>query len=195
MRTVDERIGGLDQLFQAAAEAVSFDTRVAMPGIVQEWDADQQTVSVQVAIREKISMSGTEKEVEIPILVDVPVVMPRAGGYSLVFAPAKGDECLVVFADACIDAWWQSGGVQSQADARRHDLSDGFAILGCWSQQRKPQIPSSGVRLQNDDGTAGISINGTTVNIFGSVKINGSSYSSHKHSGVESGSSNTGGVV
>lgn len=177
MRTVDERIGGLAQLLRATADNVQFDLRVAMPGIVQAWDADQQTVTVQLAIREKLSMNGTEQETQIPLLVDVPVVMPRAGGYSLVFAPAKGDECLVVFADACIDSWWQSGGVQSQADSRRHDRSDGFAILGCWSQKRKPTMPSKGVRLQNDAGTAGISISGSTVNIFGTVKINGHSYS------------------
>lgn len=195
MRTVDERVGGLPEVIEAAMEAVTYDMRVAVPGIVQEWNADQQTVTVQVAIREKVSMNGTETEMEIPLLVDVPVVMPRAGGYSLVFAPVKGDECLVVFADACIDSWWQSGGVQSQADSRRHDLSDGFAILGCWSQKRKPKIPASGARLQNDAGTAGVSISGTTVNIFGTVKINGESYSSHQHSGVESGNSRTGGVV
>lgn len=195
MRTVDERVGGMAQVLETAMDNVEYEMRVAMPGIVQEWDAEQQTVTVQLAIREKVSMDGRETEMEIPMLVDVPVVMPRAGGYSLVFAPVKGDECLVVFADACIDSWWQSGGVQSQADSRRHDLSDGFAILGCWSQKRKPNIPASGVRLQNDAGTAGISIAGNTVNIFGTVKINGSAYSSHQHSGVESGSSRTGGVV
>lgn len=195
MRTVDERVGGMAQVLGTAMDNVEYEMRVAMPGIVQEWDAEQQTVTVQLAIREKVSMDGRETEMEIPMLVDVPVVMPRAGGYSLVFAPVKGDECLVVFADACIDSWWQSGGVQSQADSRRHDLSDGFAILGCWSQKRKPKIPASGVRLQNDAGTAGISIAGNTVNIFGAVKINGSSYSSHQHSGVESGSGRTGGVV
>lgn len=132
---------------------------------------------------------------EIPLLVDVPVVMPRAGGYSLVFVPKVGDECLVVFADMCIDAWWQSGGVQPQADKRRHDLSDGFAIMGCWSQVNKPAIPDSGCRLQNDEGTAGVSIDGSTVNIFGSVLINGSSYYAHRHSGVETGGGTTGGVT
>lgn len=195
MRTVDERVGGLGDILRAASDSVEFGLRVAMPGIVQEWDAAQQTVSVQLAIREKVAINGAETEIEIPMLVDVPVVMPRAGGYSLVFAPAKGDECLVVFADACIDSWWQSGGVQSQADCRRHDLSDGFAILGCWSQTRKPKIPASGVRLQNDTGTAGVSISGNTVNIFGTVQINGAAYTSHRHSGVESGGSKTGGVA
>ena len=195
MRTVDERSANPSSVLAEAVKACETGIRVALPGIIQEWDAETQTCKVQLAIREKVSFGGQPQEMDIPILVDVPVVMPRAGGYSLVFAPKAGDECLVVFADMCIDAWWQSGGIQSQADKRRHDLSDGFAILGCWSQPNLPSIPQSGCRLQNDSGTAGISIDGDTVNIFGSVTINGASFSSHRHSGVETGSGTTGGVA
>lgn len=195
MRTVDERTANMSDVLNAVIDAVRFDIRVAMPGIVQTWDASQQTVTVQLALRERISDGGSETEMQIPLLVDVPVVMPRAGGYVLGFAPCEGDECLVVFADMCIDSWWQSGDVQSQADSRRHDLSDGFAILGCWSQPNKPKLPDEGISLQNEEGSAGISIVGNVVNIFGTVQINGKSYSSHRHSGVEAGSSRTGGVV
>lgn len=194
MRTVDERTAGMETALQACMETSAFDIRVAMPGIIRSWDKATQTATVQIAIREKVSNGGNTTEMEIPLLVDVPVVMPRAGGYSLVFAPSAGDECLVVFADCCIDSWWQSGGVQSQAESRRHDLSDGFAILGCWSQTRKPQVPSSGVRLQNDAGTAGVSIDGNTVNLFGHVTINGASYAGHRHS-ISEGASTTGSVT
>ena len=185
----------MGDVLNAVKDSALYDIRVAMPGIVDSWNAGQQTVTVQLAIREKVTSGGTTQEVDIPLLVDVPVVMPHAGGYGLYFVPAKGDECLVVFSDACIDGWWQSGGVQTQVDKRRHDLSDGFAIMGCWSQPNKPKFPSSGCCLQNDEGTAGISIKGSTVNIFGTVRINGSSYSGHQHSGVTSGSSKTGGVA
>ena len=196
MRTVDERNADEASVLENAMEATAAEIRVAMPGIIKFFDASTQTVIVQLAIREKVSLSGVAQEIDIPELVDVPLVMPSAGGYDLLMVPQDGDECLVVFADACIDAWWQSGGVQSQADKRRHDLSDGFAILGCWSQPNKrKKFPSSGCALQNRDGTAGIKIDGTTVNIFGSVQINGSSYAAHKHSGVYPGSSNTGGIV
>lgn len=195
MRTVDDRNSSMIDGIKAAVNGLNAQLRVAMPGIIRGWDAQTQTAAVQLAVRERILNAGAEREVEIPLLVDVPVVMPRAGGYSLVFAPKSGDECLVVFADRCIDGWWQSGGVQSQVDPRRHDLSDGFAILGCWSQKRKPSIPASGVRLQNDEGTAGVSIDGKTINIFGSVQINGASYSGHQHSGVTAGSERTGGVA
>lgn len=173
MRTVDERVASLADVLEALRESVSYDIRVAMPGIVKKWNAAQQTVSVQLALKEQVSDGGVVSEVAIPLLVDVPVVMPRAGGYGLFFTPSVGDECLVVFADCCIDAWWQSGGVQTQADKRRHDLSDGFAIMGCWSQKKKPTLPQSGLSLQNDAGTAGVTIQGSTVNLFGTVKVNG----------------------
>lgn len=193
MRTVNERTADMGEVIKTMGKSVQYGIRVAIPGIVQAWDAKQQTVTVQPAIREIVTNGGAETEVEIPLLVDVPVVMPRAGGYVLAFAPQKGDECLVIFSDLCIDSWWQSGGVQSQAERRRHDLSDGFAVLGCWSQKRKPSLPSSGVRLQNDAGTAGISISGNVVNLFGTVQINGHSYSGHTHYVRDIGE-NTGGV-
>ena len=179
---------------QAASEAAGAGLRVCVPGIVEAWNEEEQTVSVQPAIMERVSFGGAAQEMNIPLLVDVPVVFPRAGGYTLAFVPQKGDECLVVFADMCIDSWWQSGGIRTQADSRRHDLSDGFAILGPWSQVRKPRLPKEGCRLQNDEGTAGVALKDGTVNLFGEVLINGEPYLSHTHS-VSQGASATGGVT
>ena len=158
MRTISQRNADLTSVLRAALSTGSKELRCACPAIVQSWDAEKQTVTAKLAIKEMLSVQGVQTETEIPLLVDVPVVMPRAGGFSLVFVPKPGDECLVVFADMCIDSWWQSGGIQSQAERRRHDLSDGFAIMGCWSQQRKPSFPIEGCRLQNDDGSVSIAL-------------------------------------
>lgn len=118
------------------------------------------------AIREKINFNGEESWIDIPLLVDVPIVFPRAGGYVLTFPVKKGDECLVVFGDMCIDAWWQSGGVQNQVESRRHDLSDGFAIIGCWSQPRVvSNYSTESVQLRNEAGNAYFEIKGSTINI------------------------------
>ena len=155
-------------------DSVSVNMRCACPGIIKAYNAEQQTVTVQLALREIISLDGVQEEMEIPLLVDVPIVLPRAGGFVLAVAPVPGDECLVVFSDMCIDAWWQSGGVQSQADKRRHDLSDGFAILGAWSQVRKPVMPQSGISLQKDDGTVGIAIENDRVVVTGDLVVRGS---------------------
>lgn len=145
--------------------------RVACPGIIRSFDPDEQTVTVQPAIREKrIDPEGTETWVEIPELLDVPVVFPRAGGYCLTLPVRAGDECLVVFGDSCMDAWWQSGGVQNQIDCRRHDLSDGYAILGPWSQPRRvPGYSTNTAQLRNDSGSAYVEIAGSTINIVGST--------------------------
>ena len=59
------------------------------------------------------------------------------GDYSITMPIKKGDECLIVFGDSCIDSWWQNGDVQNPIDSRRHDLSDGFALVGFKSQKNK----------------------------------------------------------
>ncbi|MDR8345712.1 hypothetical protein FPK41_22485, partial [Acinetobacter baumannii] len=88
------------------------------------------TAVVQPAIKgaEK-DESGAEVSVNLPLLVDVPVVFPRGGGCTLTFPVKPGDECLVIFADRCIDFWWQSGGIQEPVDERMHDFSDAFCIV------------------------------------------------------------------
>ena len=166
MLTLEQRIASLEDCITLAVDAGGKRLRCACPGIVQEWNSATQTVSVKLAIKEVLSIEGVETETEIPMLVDVPVVMPRAGGFCLLMVPQAGDECLVVFSDLCIDAWYQSGGIQSQAERRRHDLSDGFAIMGCWSQVKKPTFPTEGISLQNDAGTCKLTIgsNGVLVN-------------------------------
>lgn len=173
MLSLDERTGGLSVAISAATDALSARLHAAIPGIVRSFDPDEQTVTVQPALREQVTIEGASEAKDLPLLVDVPVVMPRAGGYMLAFAPRPGDECLVVFSDLCIDAWWQSGGVQNMFTLRRHDLSDGFAILGVWSQPNRPKLPEGGVCLQNDRGTAGVHIREDTVNLFGAVTVNG----------------------
>ena len=166
MRTVNERIATLEGAIRAGMDSLSKQLRCACPAIVQSWNASQQTVTAKLALKEIVLNGGAQTETELPLLVDVPVIMPRAGGYCLLMTPKAGDECLVIFSDMCIDAWWQSGGIQSQAELRRHDLSDGFAIMGCWSQVKKPAFPSDGLRLQNDAGTSYVSVDSTGVHFL-----------------------------
>lgn len=157
-----ERQGELD------ARAAAIKTRVCMPGIIQSFDAAAQTVTVKPALREKMLADGDESWIDIPLLVDVPIVVPRAGGYALTLPIQAGDECLVVFGDMCMDGWWQSGGVQNQVECRRHDLSDGFAIIGVWSQPRViPGYSTGSAQLRNDAGSAYVELAGDTVNIVG----------------------------
>ena len=132
----------------------------AMPGIIVSFNAGAVTASVQGAIKGQVrGEDGKTKAINLPLLVDVPVVFQHGGGYSLTFPVAKGDECLVVFGSRCIDGWWQRGGVQPALDQRMHDLSDAFAIVGPYSQAHLISgISTAGVQLRSDDGATVVEV-------------------------------------
>ena len=83
----------------------------------------------------------------------------------------------------CIDAWWSQGGVQVQAEKRRHDLSDGFAIMGTWSQSRRvANYSATSAQLRSETGTSLIDMKPNEIDIVSNtVKINGVNFSSHTH--------------
>lgn len=174
---IAERIGSEQEQLLRSQESASSKIRVAMPGIIQEFDPATQTVTVQLAIREKvINSSGESSMMEIPMLLDVPIVFPKAGGFSVTFPVKKGDECLVVFGDMCIDAWWQSGGVQNQVETRRHDLSDGFAIMGVSSVPNAvSNYSTNSVQMRNKSGSTFVEVTEGDVNVKASnVNVNAS---------------------
>ncbi|EHL08969.1 hypothetical protein HMPREF0322_00392 [Desulfitobacterium hafniense DP7] len=175
MRTVGERIGSEFELYQRLTNKVSNDIRVAVPGIIQSFDAGAQTATVQPAIREKIvDPAGNVSDVALPLLLDVPVVFPKAGGFAITFPVKKGDECLVVFGDMCIDGWWSAGGIQNQLEKRRHDLSDGFAILGVSNQPNKVQnYNASNLEIRSLSGGQKIELSDNGINLVGNVRVNG----------------------
>lgn len=181
---ISEWIGDNEEALKVMTENYIQNARVAIPAIIVQFDPQKQTASVQPAIKD--TLQG--QSVALPELSDVPVQFPRAGGYSITFPVKAGDECLLVFSDMCIDGWWQSGGIQNQAEKRRHDLSDACAILGITSVPKAlKNVCMEGVQIRNDSGTdyiqiseqgillksKNIRIEGTT-DIVGVTTINGS---------------------
>lgn len=174
--TLRERFGSEITTNKMVMDKVSQDIRVAIPGIITAFDIQEQTVTVQPAIMElHREVDGRLVNLKLPELLDVPIVFPRSGGFSLTMPVSAGDECLIIFADMCIDNWWASGGVQSQDELRRHDLSDSFAILGAWSQAHKVKnYSSTKARFVHEQSGAGIEIGSDgVVNLIGTIKKNG----------------------
>lgn len=150
---INERIRSNEiEFYNVLMDNIFNSLRVSIPGIIEEFNPVTQTATIKVAIREHVRQPNLDYTwTEIPLLLDVPVVFPRGGGYVMTFPIQKGDECLVVFSDMCIDAWFASGGVQNQIEKRRHDLSDAIAIPGLWSQpKRLEQYSTKHVELRND---------------------------------------------
>lgn len=240
-----ERLQNQADLLKALMRNVSYSLRVALPGVIVSFNAETQTASIDLAIQDRIVLNNQSQYMQIPRLLDVPIVLPRAGGFTLTMPVTAGDECLVVFADMCINTWFTNGAIanpkggylgQKHERPRRHNFSDAFAIVGTWNQKRiLTDYSTEAVQLRSDDGSTVIevgsdevtitattvTVNATTANVQASdkvtvqgtnqvnvesstlVNINGSGHTTiegkdwltHKHTGVQSGSSDTGPVV
>lgn len=134
---ISELYGSDNELYQRLISSIGFGIHVALPCVVQSYDADKQTIEAQPTIRERtIELNGIVKYVQYPLLINVPILFQQVGGYIISFPIKKGDECLVIFSDLSIDNWWLKGNVQNPVEIRRHDLSDGIAIFGLKNQEK-----------------------------------------------------------
>jgi hypothetical protein len=150
-----ERLSDREEATRIALDARQASMWTAVPGILTGVDLVSQTVSVRPAIMGRLqNLDGTSQDVQMPLLVDVPVCWPRSQGFALTLPLKVGDEVLVVFSCRCIDSWWQGGGEGGQAELRMHDLSDGFAIPGPTSQPKKlVNVNENNVQLRDTLGT------------------------------------------
>lgn len=186
----------------------------AMPGIVTAFNAQHNTVDVQPAIQSTRRLpDGRSINETLTHCINVPVHFQSGGGFSVTVPVKRGDECLLVFSQRCIDTWWDKGGVQPQRIQRMHNPSDGFAILGTRSKARAlPNVSTDKMQIRSDDGSTLIEIDGQhNVRIVAQGKVRletpllevtgkieagvGTSdhvtLQDHVHSGVASGSAQT----
>lgn len=200
----DERTNSFEAAVLGALSGFQSGLWTALPGIVESVDLAAQTLVVQPAIQAQIMLPDNSWQwVALPLLLDVPILFPSGGGFTLTFPIVAGDECLVVFSSRCIDSWWQSGGIQVQAELRMHDLSDGFAFVGPRSQPRKlAGVSANSTQLRNEGGSvfvevsaAGITLKGNVV-LDGTLMVNGYIMDErHTHDGVEPGLGISGSVT
>lgn len=168
MITDRERADPFEAAIRTAIAGAVSKLWTAIPGIIESYDPTKNTVSIQPAIQVAATAAdGTISLVTMPLLLDCPVYFPRGGRAVVTLPIAKGDECLAVFATRCIDSWWQSGGVQPQAELRMHDLSDGFAFVGFSSL---PNVPDD-ISLSYLDvrSAAGVLVTSPDLNASGNI--------------------------
>ena len=155
-----ERMDDGEEMLRSALDAGAAELWTSLPGIVHSFDPAACTAVIQPAIQGSVTgQDGAARGVTMPLLPDVPVIFPHSKDFALTFPIKPGDECMVWFAARCIDAWWQSGGVQPALDPRMHDLSDAFCLVGPWSQAGKIDgISAENVQLRTTDGAAFVEI-------------------------------------
>lgn len=126
----------------------------AMPGIIQSFDKDAQTATVQPAIKRLLLPEG--ELMTLPLCVDVPVCF---FGNVLTFEVTKGMSALLVFSERAIDAWHAVGGVVEPTETRVFDLSDAMAIVGFNPRgEALPDVHATASELRTRDGLNRVSV-------------------------------------
>jgi hypothetical protein len=127
----------LPEVLRTALESWQRDLHTALPGKVKSYDAATQTAEVIPLIKQATPRKdGGIEENAIPVIPNVRVLWPRAGGFYIHFPMAAGDYVLLVFNEAAIGHWRAGGGTPSPAgDLTRHGLSHPYAIPGGWPDQ------------------------------------------------------------
>jgi Phage protein Gp138 N-terminal domain len=127
----EPRDPALETVLGALADAVRESLFVAMPGTIVSYDSGTRSASVQPSLqRSHINETDTKVPQVLPVLNDVPVMMIGTAALRIKFPLAKGDPVLLVFCGQSLDVWKRRSGVNSDADDRRHDLTDAIAIPG-----------------------------------------------------------------
>lgn len=173
MPSIRNVLGDDSQLYENIIKKVNFNLRCCIPGVIQQYDPKTNTASIQPAIREEIvNEDNTVQYMNLPILVNVPVIFPSCSIGSIKMLLKQGDECLVLFSDLSIDNFWKYANVQNPIEVRRHDLSDGIAIPCVLSQPNTKPFNGTGIEITSGDSKISITKDEITFkNGYGNVTL------------------------
>lgn len=118
-------------------------------GKIEKVTPEEQTVEVTLQIR-RPAADGTSSA--IPLLVDVPYMVLQGGGAYVDLPITAGDYCIVLFNDRDIDTWWSTANMADPATNRKHDLSDGIAIVGLNPKTSPLPMDGTAVRILGTSG-------------------------------------------
>jgi protein gp138 len=169
-----ERFRDDAETFRMASKAAQSRIWTATPCVVKQYPAASGLGKMILDAQPTINglaraKDGTSVPIQMPVLLDCPILWQGGGGVTATFPIKAGDECLVILASRCIDAWWQQGWnpgpSMNPPDLRMHSLSDGFALVGVRSLPREFVVDLANACLISDDGSTFLKLNPTTKKV------------------------------
>lgn len=183
-------------LLELFKKKIFLDLRVCLPANVISYNATENTADLQIAIQEVLM---NNKFIDMPQIFDIPVLELGGNDLSVKIPLKAGDTGIVIFCDRDITLFKQEKKNTQPQTLRKHDLSDGIFI-----PMKFGNSGSSNIVIQSADGSTKFEVTSSGINIKGNVTIEGniqatdvktdsvSSLNTHIHSGVTTGSGNTG---
>lgn len=169
----------LTQVLEKLVNSVKISTHCVKIGEIVSFDKTDQTATVRVLhVMDSNYNTYLEEQIEYPLIGKVPVVIMGGGGTYISHPINTGDQCLLLFCDYMIDAWWVSGRAEGSIVPRKHDISDPIAIVGLNPSTKAIQEYSDYLKLQYSPESniiigEQIDVNNQTINLNGNTEVTG----------------------
>lgn len=116
-------------------------------GYVAAFDPATQLAQAQIGIA---GIDAEGKKFTHSVIAECPVYFMGGKNFMIQHEVKAGDECIILFAQRCIDDWMRTGGIADQSIMRFHDKNDALIIVGLRSQQTVIQnFVNDGVIIRN----------------------------------------------
>lgn len=135
--TSSVRTPGLAEVINRAVQLAVANIFVMRTGRIEKFDASTGLADVKPLQKEQVETDSGSAVLSLPVVPNVPVLCLGGGDFVDTFPITKGDECMLIFADRSLDIWFELGGEQDPVDLRRHNLTDGIAIVGLRARSKK----------------------------------------------------------
>lgn len=134
---------------------------VCLPGTVISYNSQTRRAKIKLALNQVKTDGST---FEYPNLVDVPVIFPSGGGFSLLMPLKQDDSLLVLFSQRDISQFKESYSLSIPETHNFFRLKDAIAIAGFGALTTTIPLPNS-LTLQSNDGQSFIAISDDTITI------------------------------
>lgn len=166
----------LTQVIAKLANSIKVSFNCIKIGEIVSFDKTDQTATVRVLhVIDGNYDIYMEETLEYPLLEKVPVVIMGGGGTYITHPIKAGDQCLLLFCDYMMDAWWVTGEKKSSIVPRKHDISDAIALVGLNASPNAIQGYSDYLKLHYSEnssiviGDEQIDVNNAQINLNGNV--------------------------
>lgn len=150
-----------DDVVLLAVKIVRQTFRVALPGIVQNFARDTTRVAVAFGTRFRDMARGVRDE---PPIADLPVILPRAGGYGFHVDMTEGDLAVVLACDGPVRGLYETGDAVTPQIIQGHEYGCGVVLPGGRVSSTETPTPppnAEGTLLVGaDDGSAAVIFRG-----------------------------------
>lgn len=135
--------GDIEQWVAETIHTALLETNTAIPAVVEEWNSQDDTVSVVLSFKRQIGLKSEifgeliDEQQTTDILQDVPCYRLRNTKYAETMPIEPGDRCMLLFQQRNINCWWSKGhecNPVNYHDTRKHHLSDAVAVFGLYPQ-------------------------------------------------------------